>query len=382
MGTTFETKLRLFRDKNYKYIFGLVPFSTLASLETHSKSKDLLAQFSSVGVTSDITHFFLWKKNTVFSRVFATLVRLYTFFKVLFWLFFMLSYLSNLVQYTLTRVLRINYTKRTKTQVMKPRETLFEILKLAEEEGRSVVYIDFDTQAGNVVRELVTRLYPQLEFQTYIHTPRSLSLNQQSGSFFVDHPHWYEAKLYLEAEKRDLVLIASREGITDELQALLELRKDEKVHFAAVLLCDVSTLASVTNLSTRITNLHRLFVTHTLEQYIDEMDKRELWNHSIQLAIQYDDSYILDKGGEFPRFTTHTSKGLEVEVLEALTEIVYDTRQVSVAGKVKRDRLSRIMPRWDLLKARNYATVRSIDLRVPLVYTGPQDGIRKDYRVG
>lgn len=284
-----------------------------------------------------------------------------------------------LLQYSVTSLLKINYTKRTKTQVMRPRETLFEIMKMAEEEGRSIVYLDFDTKAGEVVRELITRLYPQLNFVSYIHEPRSLSIQSQSGNFFTDHPHWYEAKQFLAQEKRDIILLAVREGLEDELQAVYELKRDQNVHFSSMITCDVSTLEESHTLKQRFKNIHNLFVHHGFEQFLDAMDRNELWGFVVQLLIKYDDMHITDSYGNLPSFISEKKDGLEIEVLEALTDIVFDTRQVSVAGKVQRAKQSRMLPNKESLRQYNYARARSIELKVPLVYTGSAKDVRPGY---
>jgi hypothetical protein len=383
-GTKFESKLRIFRDKNTKFSFALFDTEQLAALSHESMAKRLLSQINCIGIHSHITHYFFWKqpKQPIVPKIYSStahylphIIRL-----TLFWLLFGISWINNYIQFVFLNLIGFNFTSRTKMQTLDTREFLFESLKQAEEEERQVVYIDFDPMAGKVVADLVIRLFPNLDFVSYIHRPHSLVLQEKSGDFYVDNPHWYEARQFLAQEKRDLILLASREGVEDELMFLEKIRSDQQVNFRSLILSDVREFMDNSPGWLAKTKL-QLFSLMVLEQFLMQLDQDKQWLYQLILNIKTEHGIVVDHEGNPPTIYLSDLDNLEKQLVYILTDVVEEVTQVEIAGKIKRSQQARVLPSFPNLKESDYLSVRVVQLDVPFKLRGSEATLKTGYTV-
>jgi CheY-like chemotaxis protein len=384
LGTKFESKLRIFREKNYKFSFALLDAEQLANLSDEILAKKLLSHINCVGIHSNITHYFFWKQSrpswipTLYSKTVSFLPR---FLKLIwFWILFVISWVSNYVQFVTIQLLSINMTSRTKIQTLQTREFLFEMLKQAEEEKRSILYIDFDPEAGKVVEELVTRLFPELEFTSYIHNPHSLVVSSQSGEFYIDNPHWYEARQFLAAHPADIIFLATRDSAKDELQFLEKLKSDDQVNYQSILMSDVREFTEGSSGWLAKTKL-RLFSLLVLEQFFAELDTKEFWIYKLALTIKTEQGIVVDSEGNLPHAYLYDPDKLELKMVHLLSDMMDKITDVEISGKIKRKQNPRVLPSFKALMESDYQTVRIVDLEATMKFTGTSIQLKDGYQV-
>ena len=384
-GTKFESKLRIFRAKNYKFTFALLDTKQLVEIGDTISTSHKLSQINFLGINSRITHFFLWKQQSglfipsIYRRVYNWVPR--STRSILYQIFFGIQYLINYFQFFLLTILRMNLTSRTKMQELNSRDFLFEILKQAEEEGRRVLYLDFEKEAGEVVAELVVRLFPELDFVSYLHSPHSLTVEGLSGDFFIDYPEYYEASEYLKKQKSDIVLLATRNTMKNELEFLTRLKKNTDIQFTSLVMTDVREFTE-TKKELQASQKLSLFSLLTNEQFIQDLDVHEAWDYQLQFFITTPNKQHILRSDR-SQFTVRVQNlnQLERQVLLALEDITTTPSEMSVNGSVKRLKGRRILPIIEDMRRHNYSSSRTITLNFELEYKGLVSNLTPEAKV-
>ena len=151
-----------------------------------------------------------------------------------FLLLFLAQLFINLMSGLTTLLLKINFTSRTKNQTILGRDFVYDLLKIAEEKGWKTLILGGSSSSDEVTRNLVTRIFPNLELVTWTRESTSLLMKDaqtkapsRPSSNFADYilklisnkqtpitssnvcqifPDLFEAKIFIKEEKPDLIL--------------------------------------------------------------------------------------------------------------------------------------------------------------------------------
>jgi exopolysaccharide biosynthesis WecB/TagA/CpsF family protein len=136
----------------------------------------------------------------------------------IFILMFGIQLLVNLSTGLFTLLFRLNFTRRTRNEVILGRDFVYDLLKIAETKNWKTVIIGGSSESDAFTNILIQKIFPRLNLISWSRSYTSLLMRDQVLPEFIGQtlssenvcqlfPDLHEAKQYIQKEKPDLVLV-------------------------------------------------------------------------------------------------------------------------------------------------------------------------------
>ena len=183
--------------------------------------KDTLNRANMTAIDGKGLHWAMWTmagKNTLpslYSRILSApaVVRL-----PVFALLFPLQLLINTVYGLVTLLLKVNYTSRTKNEVVLGRDFIYDLLRISQDKQWRTLIIGGSKQSDEITQALIKKVFPQLQLDLWTRDPKSLLMKDQvlpeyenqtlnSENVCQFFPDLWEAKQYIQDTKPEVILV-------------------------------------------------------------------------------------------------------------------------------------------------------------------------------
>jgi exopolysaccharide biosynthesis WecB/TagA/CpsF family protein len=183
--------------------------------------KDTLNRATISAIDGKGLHWAMWSmiKTGIIPLVFSKTIHTPIFIRIpIFLVLFVIQLIINIFSGFFSLVLKINYTDRTKNEVILGRDFIYDLLRIATEKNWKTLIIGGSRQSDEITKSFIHKLFPDLKLDLWTRDPKTLLMKDQvlpeyehqvlnSENVCQFFPDLWEAKKHIISSKPDLILV-------------------------------------------------------------------------------------------------------------------------------------------------------------------------------
>lgn len=221
--TKFQLKERIRRlsQHSQKHLLYFYYSEFLLRANRNPWYKDTLSRANLTAIDGKGLHWAMWSmaKTGWVLKLYSYIIRTPLLVRLpLFLILFVIQAIINLFSGFFSIVFKVNYTDRTKNEVILGRDFIYDLLRIAQEKEWKTMILGGSRNSDEITKKLINKVFPELDLTLWTRDPKSLLMKDQvlpeyenqtlnSENVCQFFPDLWEAKQFIKDEKPDLLLV-------------------------------------------------------------------------------------------------------------------------------------------------------------------------------